>query len=75
MALSRLTITCRRESRSAPRARLVVTITGSISGVNPTATAAANIPACAQSPVTNPLTASTIGTITSMNRIRVHPTV
>ena len=53
----------------------MVTITGSISGVNPTATAAANIPACAQSPVTNPLTASTIGTITSMNRIRVHPTV
>ena len=68
-------MTLSRASRVAPRARLVVTMTGSISGVNPTATATANIAACAQTPLTMPLTTNTIGAITSMNRTRVHPTV
>src|SRR6476661_2923273 len=50
-------------------------MTGSISGVSPTATATANIAACAQLPLTKPLTANTIGAITNMKRTRVQPTV
>ena len=73
-ALSRVTITCSAARRRAPRASVVVTMTGSISGVSPTATAAANSPASDQFPVTDPLTTSTIGTMTSMNRINVQLT-
>src|SRR5476649_1216306 len=42
IALSRLTIALRRAITTAPLARLVVTIIGSISGVCPTATETAN---------------------------------
>ena len=54
---------------SAPLARLMVTIIGSISGVSPTATATANISASSQLPLATPLMRNTSGTITAMNRI------
>ncbi len=69
MAFRRLTTTLRFAMATAPRARLVVTTIGSISGVRPTATATAKVTASAQSPLVRPLTANTSGTITSMKRI------
>ncbi|MNY53644.1 hypothetical protein D3C86_1894150 [compost metagenome] len=53
----------------APFARLELTIIGSISGVNPTATARANSAASLQSPLVNPLISNTMGTITNIKRI------
>ena len=54
---------------TAPLAKLVVTIIGSISGVNPTATDSANSTASSQSPFVKPLINNTIGTITNIKRI------
>ncbi len=59
---------------TAPFARHVVTIMGSISGVRPTATDTANRAASIQSPLVKPLMNSTTGTITSMNRMSTHET-
>ena len=64
----RLTISRARAIASAPLARLIVTIIGSISGARPTATETANRKACSQSPLVRPLTMNTSGTITSMKR-------
>ena len=69
IASSRLTITFLRDSVTAPRASVEVTIIGSISGVRPTAIDSANSNACSQSPLVKPLIRKTIGTITSMKRI------
>ena len=57
---------CRAISR-APRARQVVTITGSICGVMPTATDTEKSSAESQSPLVRPLSTNTTGHITSMN--------
>ena len=69
IASSRLTITFLRESTTAPLARVEVTIMGSISGVNPTATAKAKRKASDQLPLVKPLTSSTMGTITMAKRM------
>src|SRR5215472_8557660 len=55
--------------RDGALARLTVTIIGNISGVNPTATASANISASSQSPFVIPLMTNTLGTITTIKRI------
>ncbi len=55
---------------TAPLARLVVTIIGSISGVRPIATEIANSRACSQSCFVKPFIRKTIGTITHIKRIR-----
>ena len=70
MALRRFTIVLCRDIATAPLARFVVTIIGSISGVSPTATARANSSASSQSPLVRPLIRNTSGTITSMKRMR-----
>lgn len=54
---------------TAPFERFAVTIIGSISGVNPTATDKANMNASNQSPFVKPLTKKTNGTITNIKRI------
>ena len=59
---------------TAPLAREVVTIIGSISGVRPTATDIANNTACIQLPFVKPFTKSTTGTMISINRIRIQET-
>ena len=59
---------------TAPFARQVVTIIGSISGVSPTATEIPNRKASSQSPFVIPLIKNTNGTMTSINRIRTHET-
>ena len=59
---------------TAPFARLVVTIMGSISGVSPTAMDIANSRALSQSPFVIPLIKNTIGTITSINLIKTQDT-
>ena len=59
---------------TAPRARQVVTIMGSISGVSPTATEIANSSAFSQSPFVKPLKNSTTGTMTSMKRMSTQET-
>ena len=69
IALSRLTIVLRRAIATAPLARFVVTIIGSISGVSPTATASPNRNASSQLCFVRPLIRNTIGTITTMNRM------
>src|SRR5258708_11869699 len=69
-----LRITRRLARLAAPRKKVAATITGSSSGVSPTATDTANNPACAHCPVIQPLTASTMGTITAMKRNRALPT-
>ena len=69
MASSRLTMTLRRDSMTAPLASVVVAIIGSISGVSPTAMAKANSKAWSQSCLVKPLINSTAGTITIMKRI------
>ena len=69
IASSRLTTTFLRDNSTAPLASVVVTTIGSISGVSPTATDSANSEASIQSPLVNPFTSSTIGTITSAKRI------
>ena len=74
MALRFFTMTLRRLMAMAPLASEVVTIMGSISGVRPTATEMANSSACIQSPLVNPLTNSTTGTITSMKRMSTQET-
>lgn len=69
---SRLTITPWTRARSdAPRARHVVTITGSISGVSPTATATANGSVSRPRPRRAAFAISTSGGVSSMNRIRI----
>ena len=57
---------------SAPLDRQTETIMGSISGVNPTATARAKKKACFQSCLVAPLTKNTTGTMTAMNRSISH---
>ena len=59
---------------TAPFARQLVTIIGSISGVNPTATDMANKNADIQLPFVTPLITNTKGTITSINLISTHET-
>ena len=59
---------------TAPLARAVVTIVGSISGVRPTATEMANRKASSQLPFVKPLINSTTGTITSIKRISTQET-
>ena len=56
----------------APLDRQTETIIGSISGVNPTATASEKKNASCQSCLVSPLIRNTSGTITSMNRIISH---
>jgi hypothetical protein len=68
IASSRLTMTCRRAMATAPLARVLVTIIGSISGVSPTATDSANRKASSQLPWPQPLNSSTSGTITAISR-------
>ena len=68
-----MTTFCRLIAK-APFAREVVTIIGSISGVNPTAIEMANRAACIQLPLVKPLTKNTTGTIISIKRIRTHDT-
>ena len=62
-----LTMTSLRAMTRAPRARHVVTITGSICGVMPTATDTEKSSASSQSPLVSPLTRKTTGHMTSMN--------
>ena len=59
---------------TAPFARLAVTMTGSISGVSPTATAMAKMKDSCQLPLVNPLMTKTAGTMTPMKRIRSQDT-
>ena len=69
---SRLTITWWvRASADAPRASVVVTITGSISGVSPTATATANGSVSRPRPRSAALAIRTSGGVSSMKRIRI----
>src|SRR5450759_3677817 len=74
MALSLFTMHFRRAITTAPLARLVVTIIGSISGVSPTATETANSSDSSQSPLVIPLMRSTSGVITSKKRINIQLT-
>ena len=67
MALMFFTMTSWRDISVAPRARQVVTMTGSICGVMPTAMEIENSSASSQSPLVRPFTTNTIGHITSMN--------
>ncbi len=59
---------------TAPLARQVVTIIGSISGVRPTAIETANRNAPCQFPLVKPFRKSTTGTMTSMKRISTQET-
>ena len=59
---------------TAPLARQLVTIIGSISGVSPTAMDIANKNAEIQFPFVTPLITNTKGTITSINLISTHET-
>ena len=59
---------------TAPLARHVVTIIGSISGVSPTAMDMPNKNASSQSPLVIPLMKNTRGTITSIKRMSTHDT-
>ena len=59
---------------TAPLARQVVTIIGSISGVRPTAMEMAKRNACSQSPLVTPLIKNTSGTITNIKRISTQDT-
>ena len=63
----RFTIVLRLDIATAPFARFVVTIIGSISGVSPTAMARPNRKASSQFPLLTPLISTTTGTITAMN--------
>ena len=58
-----------RDRKTAPLARVEVTIIGSISGVRPTATESANSRASIQSCFVKPLMKNTSGAMTSMKRI------
>ena len=62
------------DMETAPLARQVVTIMGSISGVRPTATEMANRKAATQSPLVMPLMKNTRGTMAIMNRISTQDT-
>ena len=59
---------------TAPLARQVVTIMGSISGVRPTATEMENSTACIQFPLVKPFMNSTTGTMMSIKRISTQET-
>ena len=69
-----LTMVCFLLMETAPLARQVVTIMGSISGVSPTAIEIPNRNASSQSPFVIPLIKNTSGTITSIKRIRTQET-
>ena len=56
----------------APLTRLVVTIIGSISGVNPTATDKPNRKASIQSPLVSPLITMTVGAMIAINLIKMN---
>src|SRR3974390_3327736 len=75
IAFSRFTMVLRRAIATAPLARFVVTIIGSISGVNPTATETAKSNDSNQSPLLMPLMRSTSGAITIRNRISIQLTL
>lgn len=62
---------CSRARREAPRARAVVTTTGSISGVSPTATATAKGSVSRPRPCSTAPATSTSGGVSSMKRISV----
>ncbi len=74
MALSRFTMVLRRAIATAPLARLAVTTIGSISGVRPTATDAANSSDSSQLPLVNPLMRNTSGVIAMRKRISIQLT-
>ena len=67
-------ITFSLDIATAPLARQVVTIIGSISGVSPTATEIANKAAFIQSSLVKPLINKTTGTMTSIKRIKTQET-
>jgi hypothetical protein len=56
------------------RSSAVVTTTGSISGMRPTATASANRQACSQLPRENSVSQSTIGTAAAISAISIQDT-
>ena len=68
------TMVCFLLIETAPFARQVVTIIGSISGVSPTAMEIPNRNASSQSPFVMPLIKNTSGTITSIKRIKTQET-
>ena len=69
-----LTTTSFARMASAPRARHVVTMTGSICGVIPTATEIENSSASSQSPLVRPQSTKTMGHMTSMKPTRTRET-
>ena len=71
MASSRLTMALPEAIARAPRDRQTVTISGSISGVSPTATDTPNSRACSQSPPAMPVTSMDTGTVTAVNAISI----
>ena len=71
MASSRLTMALPEAIVRAPRDRQTVTISGSISGVSPTATDTPNSRACSQSPLAMPVTSMDTGTVTAVNAISI----
>ena len=74
MELRFLTMVCFLLMDTAPLARQVVTIMGSISGVSPTAMEMAKRNASSQSPLVMPLMKKTRGTITSIKRMSTQET-
>ena len=74
MELRFLTMVCFLLMETAPLARQVVTIMGSISGVRPTAMEMPKRKASSQSPLVMPLMKNTRGTITVINRISTQET-
>ena len=68
------TMVCFLLMETAPFARQVVTIMGSISGVKPTAMEMPNKKASNQSPLVMPLMKNTSGTMTIIKRISTHET-
>src|SRR5580658_5829485 len=75
IAGSRFTITPARAMTCAPRVSALVTTTGIISGVRPTATETRNTMAWAGGVRTAEVTASMSAEPTAMNRMRVQDTV
>ena len=69
-----MTMVCFLLMETAPLARQVVTIMGSISGVKPTAIEMPKRNASSQSPLVMPLMKNTSGTMTSMKRISTQET-
>ena len=67
--LRRLTMVCLRDILTAPLAREDVMMTGSISGMMPTAIVMPNIRDCSQLPLVMKLAIKMMGTITAMKLI------